>query len=53
MDLETMIVDLEKQLKSVLDEIVPERTKAILVRPTNPWFTEEVKTQKRLMRNRK
>ena len=51
-DLETMIADLEKQLKSVLDEIAPERTKFILVRPTNPWFTEEVKTQKRLMRNR-
>ena len=33
MDLETMI---EKQLKSVLDEIAPEGTKAILVRPTNP-----------------
>ena len=47
-----MIVDLEKQLKLVLDEMAPEKTKAILVRPTNPWFTEDVKTQKRLMRNR-
>ena len=46
-----MIADLEKQLKSVLDRIAPERTKTILVRPTNPWFTE-VKTQKRLMRYR-
>ena len=51
-DLETMIADLEKQLKLVLDEIEPEKTKTILVRPTNPWFTEDVKTQKRLMRNR-
>ena len=51
-DLETMIEDLEKQLKLVLDEIAPEKTKTILVRPTNPWFTEDVKTQKRLMRNR-
>ena len=51
-DLETMIVDLEKQLKLVLDEIAPKQTKIILVRPTNPWFTEDVKTQKRLMRNR-
>ena len=39
-DLETMIEDLEKQLKLVLDEIAPEKTKTILVRPTNPWFTD-------------
>ena len=32
--------------------LAPEKTKTILVRPTNPWFTEDVKTQKRLMRNR-
>ena len=54
--LETMIANLEKQLKQlklVLDEIAPEKTKTILVRPTNPWFTEDVKTQKRLIRNRK
>ena len=47
-----MILDLEKQLRLVLDEMAPEKTKAILVRPTNPWFTDDVKTQKRLMRNR-
>ena len=47
-----MIEDLEKQPKLVLDEIAPEKTKTILVRPTNPWFTEDVKTQKRLMRKR-
>ena len=51
-DLETMMEDLEKQLKLVLDEIAPAKTKTILVRPTNPWFTEDVKTQKKLMRNR-
>ena len=51
-DLETMIEDLEKQLKLVLDEIAPEMTKTILVRPTNSWFIEDVKTQKRLVRNR-
>ena len=51
-DLETMIEDLEKQLKLVLDEVAPEKTKTIVVRPTNPWFTEDVKSQKRLMRNR-
>ena len=48
-----MIADLEKQLKAVLDETTPERTKSILVRPTNPCFMEEIKAQKRLMRNRK
>ena len=36
MDLETMIVDLDTQLKVVLNEMAPERMKAILVRPTNP-----------------
>ena len=51
-NLETMIANLEKQLKLILDEIAPEKTKTILVRPTNLWFTEDVKTQKRLMRNR-
>ena len=47
-----MIADLNTQLKVVLNEMAPERMKAILVRPTNTWFTEEVKVQKRLMRNR-
>ena len=42
-DQETMIADLDTQLKVVLNEIAPERMEAILVRPTNPWFTEEVK----------
>ena len=51
-DLESMIEDLEKQLKLILDEVAPEKTKTIVVRPTNPWFTEDVKIQKRLMRNR-
>ena len=51
-DLEPMIKDLEKQLKLVLDEMASEKTKTIVVRPTNPWFTEDVKIQKRLKRNR-
>ena len=32
--------------------MAPEKTKTIVVRPANPWFTEDVKIQKRLMRNR-
>ena len=47
-----MIEDLEKQLKLVLDKIAPKKTKTILVRPANLWLTEDVKTQKSLMRNR-
>ena len=43
-----MIEDLEKQLKLVLDVMAPEKSKTILVRPTNPWFTEDVKTQKKV-----
>ena len=38
MDLETMIADLDTQLKIVLSEMAPERTKGNLVRPTNPWL---------------
>ena len=33
--------------QSCLNEMAPERMKAILVRPTNPWITEEVKVQKK------
>ena len=33
-------------LRETLDELAPEITKQVTIRKNNPWFTEEIKTQK-------
>ena len=51
-DLDLMVSEYERILSSVLNELAPMKEKTITLRPTNPWFTEDIKQQKCLMRNR-
>ena len=48
-DLSDIINSLKSVLKDALDNHAPAITKT-LTRKINPWFTEEVRTQKRLLR---
>ena len=50
-DLDLMVSEYERILSSVLNELAPMMEKTITLRPTNPWFTEDIKQQKCLMRN--
>ena len=49
-DLSDIINSLESVLKDALDKHAPAVIKTITTRKINPWFTEEVRTQKRLLR---
>ena len=42
----------EDRLRTTLDKHAPEKTKDITIRSTNPWFTNEVKEKKRVVRRR-
>ena len=42
----------ENNMKDALNTIAPEVTKMINVRDKNPWFTEELRTQKKIVRRR-
>ena len=39
------------ELTRVLDKHAPLNTRAITLYPSNPWFTDEVRSQKRKMKN--
>ena len=49
--LDLMVSEYERILSSVLNELAPMKEKTITLRSTNPWFTEDIKQQKCLMRN--
>ena len=49
-DITDIINSLESVLKDVLDKHAPAITKTLTTRKSNPWFTEEVRSQKRLLR---
>ena len=49
-DLTDIINSFESVLKEALDKHVPAITKTLTTRKSNPWFTEEVRSQKRLLR---
>ena len=49
-DLTDIINSLESVLKDPLDKHAPALTKTLTTRKSNPWFTEEVRSQKRLLR---
>ena len=49
-DLTDIINSLESGLKDALDKHAPAITKILTTRKSNPWFTEEVRSQKRLLR---
>ena len=50
-NLDLMVSEYERILNSMLDELAPMKEKTITLRPTNSWFTEDIKQQKCLMRN--
>ena len=49
-DLSDIINSLTSVPKDALDKHAPAITKTLTTRKSNPWFTEEVRTQKRLLR---
>ena len=48
---EEMVEVLDKNLQDAIDALAPIKSRTILVRTTNPWFNNEVRDQKRRMRN--
>ena len=49
-DLSDMINSLKSVLIDTLDKHAPATTKTLTTRKSNPWFTEEIRTQKRILR---
>ena len=47
-----MVEWLESRLQTALDKHAPVKEKCITVRSSNPWFTDEIKEQKRIVRRR-
>ena len=43
-DLDLMVSEYDRILSSVLNELAPMKEKTITLRPTNPWFMEDIKT---------
>ena len=50
-NLTDIINSLESVLKDTLDKHAPTIAKILTTRKSNPWFTEEARSQKRLLRN--
>ena len=50
-ELEDMIKLVNDTITSALDDFAPVKKKIILQRQTNPWFSNRIKAQKRLVRN--
>ena len=48
--LESLVFSLETAPRETLDEPVPKITKQVTIRKNNLWFTEEIKTQKHVLR---
>ena len=51
-NLDELIIAFENNVNEAIDQHAPEKTKIITVRHSNPWFTKEVKDQKRVVCNR-
>ena len=51
--LDDMVEWFETRLQTALDKHAPSKEKCITVRSTNPWFTDEIKEQKRSQKDRK
>ena len=49
-DLSDMINSLKSVLIEALDKHATATTKTLTTRKSNPWFTEEIRTQKRILR---
>ena len=45
-----MVEVLDSNLQRAMDKLAPIKSRTILVRATNPWFSNEIRDQKRKMR---
>ena len=50
LQLDGMVEVLDNCLRSAIDKLAPLKTRNIVVRPTNPWFDNEMRDQKKKMR---
>ena len=50
-NLDEMVWKYEESLQSILNELAPEKSRRMVIRPTNPWFSESLKKQKKIMRD--
>ena len=49
-NINTLVNTLERKMKESLDDNTPETSQRISVRPKNPWFSDDLREQKRLIR---
>ena len=47
--LDEMAQKYEESLQSILNELAPLKSKRMVIRPTNLWFSESLKEQKKIM----
>ena len=45
-DLEQMVMNLDDALKSILDDLAPEKQVTIPLKPKQPWYTKDLRTLK-------
>ena len=50
LQLDGMVEVLDNNLRRAIDSLAPLKTRNIIVRPTNPWFDNEIREQKKIMR---
>ena len=48
-NLDEMVQKYEESLQSILNKLAPEKSRRMVIRPTNPWFLESLKEQKKIM----
>ena len=46
--LDEMAQKYKESLQSILNELAPLKSKRMVIRPTNPWFSESLKVQKKI-----
>ena len=51
-DVDTLVTNLETALGESLDSHAPEKSKVITCRPKCPWYTDDLKHQKGVVRHR-
>ena len=50
LQLDGMVEVLDNNLRRDIDNLAPLKTRNIMVRPRNPWFDNEIREQKKIMR---
>ena len=51
LSLDEMVEVVDRNLQDAMDPLAPIKSRTILMRTMNPWFNDEVRDQKRRMRN--